>query len=246
MLRSWLLVLVSGCSFDVHKVDVTPGAEDLAVWLDLAGGDRTVPADLREAADLTTPDLASPPGDLAITPELKVTRVDAPGSIDLTGEGTRDWMHFGLHGAGDVNHKDFVTQVLGEVTTGTPLPYGLFNPNISWTDGTPTGSATNTSTGIYVPGMNKGYTFTAPADTTKRTLNLYIGEYRGTGTLLAHLSDGSLADVTTNDTNNGGLRISKFTIEYRATQPGGTLTVTWELSFDNGTGAVDLMAMTLF
>jgi hypothetical protein len=245
MFRGWLLLLLPACSFDVHKVDVTPVETDLAVALDLAGEDLTQVADLAESADLTTEDLLLPPGDMAITPQLKVTRVGAPGAIDLTTEGTRDWMHFGLTSAGDVNRKDVVTHALGATISGTAQRYALFSPNVSWTDGTPTGSATNTSTGIYVQGINKGYTFTAPADTTKRTLVLYIGEYRGTGTLTAHLSDGSIADVTTNDTNGGGVSMSKFTIEYRATQT-GTLTVAWELTNDNTGGAVDLMALTLF
>lgn len=244
MFRSWLLLLLPACSFDVHKVEVTPAEVDLAVSIDMGGDDLTASEDLSEAADMTTQDLAPPAGDLAVTPELKVTRVDAPGSIDLTGEGTRDWMHFGLNGT-QVDRKDFVTQVLMATITGSATHYNYFNPNISWTDGTPTGSATNSNTGLYVQGTSNGYTFTAPANTSKRTLVLYVGEYRGTGTLVAHLSDGSLADVTTNDTNDNGLRISKFTIEYRATQT-GTLTVTWKLTNDNGLGAVDLMAMTLF
>ena len=71
------------------------------------------------------------------------------------------------------------------------------------------------------------------------------GSSIGTGTLVAHLSDGSLADVSTNHTNSGGLSMSRFTIDFRAT-PGSTLTVTWMLTNDNTTGAVDLMAMTLF
>jgi hypothetical protein len=242
MLRSWLLLVLPACSFDVHKVDVS--TPDLAVAVDLAGDDLTSAEDLSEAADLTTRDLAQSPADMAVTPELMVTRVDAPANIDLTAEGTRDWMHFGLVGT-QVDRKDFVTQVLTESTMGSATHYNLFNPNISWTDGTPTGSATNSNTGVYVQGLGNGYTITAPADTGKRTLVLYIGEYRGTGTMVAHLSDGSLADYTTSDTNNGGLHMSKFTIEYRATQS-GTLTVTWKLTADNFNGAVDLMAITLF
>ncbi len=223
---------------------MNPFGLDLAVALDLAGEDLTAHPDLGEAPDLRTQDLLVPNGDLAVTPELKVTRVDAPGTIDLTAEGTTDWMHFGLNTT-EVDRKINVPQVLSQSTSGTALHYNLFNPNISWTDGTPTASSTNSTTGIYVQGTSNGFTFTAPADATHRTLALYIGEYRGTGTLVAHLSDNSLADVTTNDTNSGGLRISKFTVEYRATQT-GTLTVTWKLTNDNFNGAVDLMAITLF
>jgi hypothetical protein len=176
---------------------------------------------------------------------LKVTR-DNQAAVDLTAEGTRDWMHFGLFNASDVNHKDFVTPVLTEVTTGTGTRYGSFNPNITWTDGTPTGSASNSSAGIYASGNTHGFTFTAPASTTKQTLRLHVGVFRGTGTLVAHLSDGSLADVTTNDTNNSGLKMSRFSVEFRSTTPGTTLTVSWMLTNDNTGGAVDLVAVTLF
>jgi hypothetical protein len=59
----------------------------------------------------------------------------------------------------------------------------------SWSDGTPTATAAGTRTGVFLTNLASGFQFTLPADTTPRTLRLYVGAYAARGRLLAHLSD---------------------------------------------------------
>jgi hypothetical protein len=95
------------------------------------------------------------------------------------------------------------------------------NPNgYSWTDGTPTASATNSPTGLYINGLNKGFQITVPADTTSRTVKVYVGVWGAQGKLEATLSDSSAsAYVDTSVTDPGGSSdgIARvYTLTYRA------------------------------
>src|SRR5690606_11131825 len=125
---------------------------------------------------------------------LSGSNAPPPTNINLSSGGTADWAHWGLSGPSSFNHKSGVTQQISNFTkigTGQTQQYGN-NPNFySWTGGTPTSTATNTSTGIYVIGLNNGFQVTVPADTTARTLKMYVGLWAAGGRFEASLSDGS-------------------------------------------------------
>ena len=89
------------------------------------------------------------------------------GTIQLTAEGTLDWGHWGLNTAVDFNHKAGTQKIsYALVGSGSAARYSNNAAGFSWTDGTPTGSATATTTGIYRQGVGRGFQLTAPADTT--------------------------------------------------------------------------------
>ena len=71
----------------------------------------------------------------------------------------------------------------------------ITRPGFTWTDGTPTGAASNSTTGIYISGQNNGFQIMATADTALRTLKVYVGAWRTQGQFQAHLSDGSAVDL---------------------------------------------------
>jgi hypothetical protein len=242
--RLALTVLLSGCTFRVAPAPLFVTADDLAV--DVLP-DLTAPtSDLTVLSDLTSPppDLAESP-DLTLTPILTVTRAASPGSTNLTSEGVLDWAHYGLNMGSDVNHKAGITPLIVHAYTGTPQFYWAFGAMFTWTDGTPNMSITDTNNGAYTAGTNNGVSWVVPANTTQRTLRVYVGEYRGTGTLSARFTDGSIPDVVATDTNAGGVTLSRFTIVFRATQA-TQLSVTWKLTNDNGAGLADILAATLF
>ena len=56
--------------------------------------------------------------------------------------------------------------------------------------------------GIYILGVGNGFKITAPADTTQRTLTVYVSAYNARGQMVAHLSDASSPDYV-NSTLNG-------------------------------------------
>ena len=64
------------------------------------------------------------------------------------------------------------------------------NRTMTWRNGKPTPAGTSSSA-VLVLGSGNGLQFTVPADTTTRTLIVYVRVQNGTGTLTAHLSDGS-------------------------------------------------------
>jgi hypothetical protein len=106
--------------------------------------------------------------------------------INLTSEGTTDWAHWGLNTATSFDHKAGVSQRISNYTLLGTTSVARFADNptaFTWSDGTPTASATNTNTGVFVPGLNKGFQITLPADTTSRTLRIYLGLWKAQTTV---------------------------------------------------------------
>ena len=174
-----------------------------------------------------------------------------PTNVNLSSGGTADWAHWGLSGPSSFNHKSGVTQQISNFTkigTGQTQQYGN-NPTLySWTGGTPTSTSTNTSTGIYVIGMNNGFQVTVPADTTARTLKMYVGLWAAGGRFEASLSDGSAPTyVDTSTSNSAGTSNAVYTLNYQAGSPGQTLTVKWYVNaIFNQWSNVTLQGATLF
>jgi hypothetical protein len=169
---------------------------------------------------------------------LAISHAALPATVDLTAEGTLDWVHWGYPDKAGVNRKAGGEHPIVDLSPqgSDPLPTG--GPTFQWTDGSPTASAT-TPLGVYsnyacVPPY---FTWTVEATTTQRTLRLYISANTPT-TLTAHLSDGSAPDAI--------LTSSEVTadVSFRAATDGQTLTVTWT---PNGTGGTfQVWAATLF
>ncbi|HEV8290685.1 MAG TPA: PEP-CTERM sorting domain-containing protein, partial [Tepidisphaeraceae bacterium] len=108
----------------------------------------------------------------------------------------------------------------------------------SWTDGTPTLTATNNPGGVYInnfDGPGRGFMFTVPADLLTRVLKVYVGEFTASGTLEATLSDNSApaySQVLTGATNQTVQGV--YTIDFAAASLGQTLTVKWTETADLG------------
>jgi len=152
-------------------------------------------------------------------------------NVNLTTEGNADWAHWGLTASNSFNHKSGVSQQISNYTaigSGTIQRYSN-NPNVySWNGGTPSSSAANTPTGVYVTGLNNGFQLTVPADTAQRTLKLFVGVWAAGGKLEATLSDGSSLDfIDTSLVNQTGTSNALYTLNYQAGTNGQTLTVRW-------------------
>ena len=103
----------------------------------------------------------------------------------------------------------------------------------TWSDGTPTVAVTNTTTGVWAygfPAAGSGFQISAPADTTVRTLKVYVGAFAASGKLEASLSDNSAAAYSGSFTNQSNGESRAYSITYAAQSPGQTLTVKWTLS----------------
>ncbi|HMU32784.1 MAG TPA: peptidoglycan DD-metalloendopeptidase family protein [Pyrinomonadaceae bacterium] len=181
---------------------------------------------------------------------LSASSAVSPANVNLSAEGTADWAHWGISNASSFNHKNGVTQQISNFTRiggGATQRYSNNPTFFSWTGGTPTASAANTSTGVYATGQNNGFQMTVPADTTARTLKLYVGLWAAGGRLEASLSDGSAPTyVDTSISNSGGTSNGVYTLNYQAGSAGQTLTVKWTANTTfSQWGNVTLQAATL-
>jgi hypothetical protein len=150
-------------------------------------------------------------------------------AVNLTTEGSTDWVHWGDT---SLNRKAGVPAQLSTYTLVGPAnlaQYGNDPRPISWTDGTPTATSTNNLKGVFTGVVGTGFSMTAPADTTQRTLIVHVGGWLSSGKLTAVLSDGSAASFTDTTTTAAGQFDRNYTLVYSAASAGQTLTVTWTL-----------------
>jgi fibronectin type 3 domain-containing protein len=162
-------------------------------------------------------------------------------TANLTGEGSNDWLHWGTA----LIRKAGVTSQVSNyliVGSGAVQVYSNDLRALSWTDGTPTVSGTDNN-GIFINASGNGYSFTAPADTTTRVLTVHVGGWNSSGTLTAHLSDGSAANFVDSTALASGQYDRNYTLTYSAASAGQTLTISWVMS--SGTGNVTLNGAAL-
>jgi hypothetical protein len=152
------------------------------------------------------------------------------GSVNLTAAGSLDWGHWGRNGPTAFDHRSGITQRISNITkigSGGLSWFANCPTTFSWTNGTPTGSATNTPTGINTNGsIGNGFEITVPADTNLRTLKLYVGVWYTQGKLEATLSDGSASlFIDTSLNNNAGSSFGLYTINFKAGSTGQSLKI---------------------
>lgn len=145
-----------------------------------------------------------------------------------------DWAHWGDGGSTSltpVNRKSgggstisSATRVVDTSTNNyTNDPRGL-----TWTDGTPTGSSTANTVGIYSQNANtagRGFYITVPASAASRTVYLFLGMYSSGVQLTASLSDASASNYVDNTCIAGANTAydANYTITYTANSSGQTL-----------------------
>jgi hypothetical protein len=181
---------------------------------------------------------------------LAVSNTNTPANVNLTTEGTADWAHWGLASSVSFNHKNNVGQQISNFTLLGNDSAKQFTNNVnsySWSDGTPIPNTSSTTTGIYVIGLNNGFQLTVPADTTARTLKLYVGVWAAGGKLEATLSDNSApAFSDTSVINSSSTTNQVYSLNYQAAASGQTLTIKWTVNtIFNSWSNVTLQAATL-
>lgn len=177
------------------------------------------------------------------------TTAVAPSRVDLTTEGSSDWVHWGLSSSSDIDQKAGGGSQISNFTPvgGAVAPRGTDNLTLySWSDGMPTSTTSNTNSGLRVYNVGKGFEFTVPADTSQRTLKVYVGAKNVSGRLEAILSDGSAPNYVTQITQLSGTISRVATINYQAASSGQLLTVRYVLENKPGTtGWASLESATL-
>src|SRR5579871_4713288 len=177
------------------------------------------------------------------SPCLTATWSTVNTPVNLTSEGTTDWIHWGDT---VLNRKAGVTSQISNYTAvggGPVLTYNNDPRSVSWTDGIPTANSSGNQNGIYIAGVGQGFSFTAPANTAVQTLLVHVGGWYSGGTLTASLSDGSAANFAAATGVANGQFDGNYTIMYAAKSAGQVLTVSWVQN--SGFGNVTLNAVAL-
>jgi len=174
--------------------------------------------------------------------------------VDLSAQGTLDWVHWGLASATSIDRKASMAPIIENFTPIIVAAGGgpdRFDDNFNgycWKDGAPTVNATNSPTGVYVIGKSCGFKLKVPADTNPRTLRVYVGAFAAKGQFSASLSDDSAAAYSDSSIENVGNGPSGcYTINFAAGSTGQTLTVTYTVSaqYDHQYANVTLQAAAL-
>jgi hypothetical protein len=172
-------------------------------------------------------------------------------SVDLTAEGTTDWVHWGLGSTSSFDYKSLVQRSISNFAPLGSNQVQRYSDNpvaFSWSDGTPTPAAYGTTTGLLINGLTNGFMLAAPADSYPRQLNVYVGGYGSQGELQAWLSDFSApAFGDTSISSVFGTKAAVCTINYTAASPGQQLIVLYRVRalFDLAYGDIRLQAATL-
>ncbi len=178
---------------------------------------------------------------------VKVARADVPARVDLSREGSRDWVHWGEQSTFSLERRaDGDFQILEAAPTAPRFRHGLSKQLFSWGGGSPVSNSDGTPTGIRTCGKGNGFTISAPAGTATRTLRLYVGALAGRGKLTATLSTGTAAAGATFEERTNNLDTAVFVITYRAPK-NGKINLRWvtEEAFSQNCGGVALEAATL-
>ena len=173
-----------------------------------------------------------------------------PSQVNLTSEGTSDWIYWGLGSGSTVDRKNGVPPQIStfrNVGNATAMAFNNNNVAYSWSDGTPDRTIANTTTAVYISGVNNGFSFSVPANTTTQTLRVYVDVSLSQGNFTASLTDGSGLVYTNESLNNaGGVTQAVYTLTYRSSTNGQQLTITFvEVNAYNSVANVALAAATL-
>jgi hypothetical protein len=186
----------------------------------------------------------TPPVD---TGAITIRRDEVPSRVDLSAEGTRDWVHWGEQNTFSLERRaDGGFAILEGTPTAPRFRHALSPQRFVWEDGSPVDRSNGTPTGIRTCGTRNGFAVTAPAGRGNRTLRLYVGVSLARGRLDARLSSGGQRVSATLQSRAPGMDTAVFTLAYRAPRNGSKITIDWvtEASFDSDCGGVALQAAT--
>ncbi|GGQ61588.1 hypothetical protein GCM10010166_34130 [Couchioplanes caeruleus subsp. azureus] len=191
------------------------------------------------------PPTSKPPA--PFTGSVTIARAAIPGGVNLTNEGTRDWVHWGEQGTFSMERKSDGDFAILEGPPTAPRFRHAFSPQrFLWSGGSPVSNSDGTPTGIRTCGKGNGFTLSAPAGTSTLTLKLYAGALAGRGRLTAKLSTGGPTATASFEERGSNLATVAFVVTYRAPK-NGKINLSWvtEDSFDSDCGGVALEAATL-
>lgn len=183
------------------------------------------------------------------------------GRVDLSAEGTLDWVHWGQGEKDAVNRKISDApgisdlSIFGEGHWDRTIGFGC---RVAWSDGAPERAVQGTNDSLWLNGQGHSFRFSVPADEKTRILRVYVGALEGAELQLrARLSNDSGPEYVStffNANRNGrlwspipGSMNGFYELRFRAASPDQALEVSLELASEPNRfrGQVRLQAATL-
>ncbi len=212
----------------------------------LGAGDHTISATATDGNGITatsTPIIISE----VSTGGVLTASVDSTVSIDLSA-GTSDWVHWG---GTILDRKAGVSPQISDLQTLANGSAHFFDAAAaggvmySWSSGTATPTQSGTATEMRMQAYNNGFKLIVAADTTLRTLKLYVASGFGESTLRAALSDGSAAPHVSAFSSPAPFVEKVYTIQFQAASGAQTLTITNQVTRDDGFAFVALSSASV-
>src|SRR5947209_10362811 len=226
-----------------------------ASWGPLAAGHYSLAAAATDTAGLSG---SAKPVEIDVIGEggsLAIGEVAPSSTIDLESQGSADWLLWGPLNTGDtitdnpghlLARKPGVAPLIAEYKPigNHPIGSAAFAHDLCFT----ANQQNYCGSDIAVHGRGNGFEINVAADTTPRTLQLYVGTQSADGKIIAFLSDGS-APVATEIGGSGGTpnpgNTTLYNIQFAAASPGQALTVRFTMNSDQGGGQIELIGATL-
>jgi hypothetical protein len=172
----------------------------------------------------------SPPAKKTKPPAENVVNIDrqsVASVVDLAAEGRRDWVHWGQEGTFSLERAAAGKfQFLEGAPTAPRFKHALSPQRFKWQGGSPVNNSDGTTTGIRTCDKGNGFTISAPAAKSARTLRLYVGAFAARGRLEAKLSTGGGTEVGKLEQRDNSLATAVFVVTYRAPKD-STLKLNW-------------------
>jgi hypothetical protein len=224
----------------VLGTDNTPPTPFSMNWYGMARGVYNVSARVTDALGAA----ATSPAIRVEVHNMAVSSATSPTSVNLSTEGTLDWMRWGAA----TNIAAFVRKSDGsqfqQISSFPTTAHSGTNAfGVSWTSGTPTASGTNVRAGIRMDLANQPMQFEIPMSTsTVKTLKIYASAANGTLAINGTLDGANVGDVVASANSNTVYRV--VTITFQSAVANRNLSVHISPRMLNGGNAV-LYAATL-
>ena len=172
-------------------------------------------------------------------------------AVDLTTEGTRDWIQGGYNGDHTKLNRKAGANLLSGLTVANPLNNGALvrtlGATLTWSDGSSDAVCSGTTSGVHAQGADNSITFKVPAGTGVRTLRIYSSSVHAAMRFRAHLSDSSVPDWVNEDwyATGSGTITQRATLCFASASAGQSLVITISNISGNDWPSVGIHAVTL-
>ncbi|GAA0806367.1 hypothetical protein [Spirilliplanes yamanashiensis] len=165
--------------------------------------------------------------------QLDLTAGAVPATVDLSAEGSRDWVHWGEQNVWSLERRRGGGFAILEGTPGRSRErHEQSEQRFAWRGGDPVASTDGVRSGIRTCGAGNGFTLSAPATRGgTRTLRLYVGVFQARGVLTAKVG-GETATARLDDRDTA---FTVYTVTYRAERD-GRIDVSWKADTVHGGG----------